>query len=282
MSERRSCRLVGLSRSVWRYISVRREPEGLRARMLEHAAKRPRFGYQRLHILLRRDGFRHNHKLTYRLYREEQLQVRRRRRKRVAAAPREARPVPDRPHKRWSMDFMSDSLAEGRSFRVLNVVDDCTRLAVAMEVAHSISGEHVGRVLDRAAARYGWPETIVVDNGPEFTSKALDQWAWARGIQLHFIQPGRPVQNAFVESFNGRVRDECLNGNWFTSLGHARAVISAWHKDYNHVRPHQSLGGRTPAEQDRRLASGSALRASPPASLGTSPKAATTPLSPCP
>ena len=266
MSERRSCRLVGLSRSVWRYLSVRREPEGLRARMLEHAAKRPRFGYQRLLILLRGDGFRNNHKLTYRLYREEQLQVRRRRRKRVAAAPREARPVPDRPHKRWSMDFMSDSLAEGRSFRVLNVVDDCTRLAVAMEVAHSISGEHVGRVLDRAAARYGWPETIVVDNGPEFTSKALDQWAWARGIQLHFIQPGRPVQNAFVESFNGRARDECLNGNWPTSLGHARAVISAWHKDYNHVRPHQSLGGRTPAEQDRRLAS----------------KAASTPLSPCP
>ncbi|QDU68500.1 IS2 transposase TnpB [Planctomycetes bacterium Pla133] len=278
MSERRACRLVGLARSVARYRSVRREAKGLRDRILELAAARPRFGYQRLHILLRRDGFRQNHKLTYRIYTEEQLQVRRRRRKRVAAAPREAIPVSDRAHQRWSMDFMGDSLMDGRSFRVLNVVDDCGRLAVAMEVALSISGEYVGRVLDRAAARYGWPEVIVVDNGPEFTSKALDQWAWARGVRLHFIQPGKPVQNAFAESFNGKVRDECLNENWFTDLRHARDVIAAWQRDCNDVRPHSSLGGMTPAEYDRRLGSGSALRALPPASLLAPTPAASRPL----
>lgn len=200
--------------------------------MLELAAERPRFGYQRLHILLRREGFEQNHKLTYRIYREEKLQVRRKRRKRVASAPREQMEIPTKPHQRWSMDFMSDSLADGRCYRVFNVVDDCSRVAVAMEVDLSMSGERVGRILDRAAARYGWPSTIVMDNGPEFTSKALDQWAFERGVQLHFIQPGKPQQNAFCESFNGKVRDECLNLSWFTSLDDARRVIAEWRDDY--------------------------------------------------
>jgi putative transposase len=217
--------------------------------------------------MLRRDGFLVNHKRTHRIYCEEKLQVRRKRRRRVAAAPREAKPVPDQPHKRWSMDFVSDSLVDGRSLRTFNVVDDCTRLCVAIEVDLSISGERVGRVLDRAAARHGWPEVIVMDNGPEFTSKALDQWAYERGIQLYFIQPGKPVQNAFVESFNGKMREECLNQSWFTSLEHARQVIEAWRQDYNTVRPHRSLGGLPPEEYERRLTSGSALRASPPVSL---------------
>ena len=217
--------------------------------------------------MLRRDGFLVNHKRTHRIYCEEKLQVRRKRRRRVAAAPREAKPVPDQPHKRWSMDFVSDGLLDGRSLRALNVVDDCTRLCVAIEADLSISGERVGRVLDRAAARYGWPEVIVMDNGPEFTSKALDQWAYERGIHLYFIQPGKPVQNAFVESFNGKMREECLNQSWFTSLEHARQVIEAWRQDYNSVRPHRSLGGLTPEEYERRLTSGSALRASPPVSL---------------
>ena len=263
-SERRACELVGLSRSVARHRSRRREPEGYRARMLELAAERPRFGYQRLHILLRREGFQQNHKLTYRIYREEKLQVRRKRRKRVAAAPREQMEVPTMPHVRWSMDFMSDSLADGRSFRVFNVVDDCSRLAVAMEVDLSMSGERICRILDGSAARYGYPSTLVMDNGPEFTSKALDKWAYERGIRLHFIQPGKPVQNAFVESFNGKVRDECLNENWFTSLEDARRIVSAWQRDYNEVRPHKAIGGLTPTENELRLSSDSALRASSP------------------
>lgn len=235
--------------------------------MLALAAERPRFGYPRIHILLRREGFLVNHKFTYRIYREENLQVRRKRRKRVAAAPREAMPVPDRPHKRWSMDFVSDSLIDGRSIRVLNVVDDCTRTCVALEVDLSISGERVGRVLDRAAARHGWPEVVVTDNGPEFTSKALDQWAWQRGIRHHFIQPGKPVQNAFVESMNGKFREECLSESWFTSLTDARQRVEAWRVDYNRVRPHKSLGGQTPEQYELSLSSGSPLRGSPPERL---------------
>jgi putative transposase len=237
--------------------------------MLELAAERPRFGYPRIHILLRREGFEVNRKRTYRIYREEKLQVRRKRRKRVAAAPREAMPVPDRPHKRWSMDFVSDSLMDGRALRVLNVVDDCTRTCVALEVDVSLSGERVGRVLDRAAARHGWPDVIVTDNGPEFTSKALDQWAWERGIRIHFIQPGKPVQNAFVESMNGKFRTECLSENWFTSLDDARRTIESWRRDYNRVRPHKSLGGMTPEQYELSLSSGSPLRGSPPDRLPT-------------
>jgi len=235
--------------------------------MLELASERPRFGYRRIHILLRRDGFHVNWKRTYRIYREEGLQVRRKKRKRVAAAPRQAKPVPDMPHKRWSMDFVCDALMDGRAIRVLNVVDDCTRVCVAMEVDLSISGERVGRVLDRAAARYGWPEAIVVDNGPEFTSKALDQWAWLRGIEIHFIRPGKPVENCFVESLNGKFREECLSQNWFTSLADARRLVADWRRDYNSVRPHRSLGGLTPSEYELSLSSGSPLRGSPPERL---------------
>ena len=243
--------------------------------MLELAAERPRYGCPRIHMLLRREGFGLNHKLTHRIYCEERLQVRKRRRKRVAAAPREAIPTPDMPHVRWSMDFVSDTLADGRSLRTLNVVDDCTRTCVAIEVDVSLPGERVCRTLDRAAARYGWPGTIVMDNGPEFTGKALDQWAYERGVKLHFIHPGKPVQNAFAESFNGRFRDECLNENWFTGLGHARRVIADWREDYNTRRPHSSLGGMTPEEYECSLTSGSALRASPPVSLPSSSLAET-------
>jgi len=253
LSERRACRLMGLSRSVAQYRSRRREPQGLRKRIVELAGQRPRFGHPRIHILLRREGFVFNRKRTHRLYCAEKLQIRgrKRRRKGAAAAPREAIPTPDRPHRRWSMDFMRDALADGRAFRTLNVVDDCSRYSVAIEVDFSLSGERVGRVLDRAAARCGWPEVIVVDNGPEFTGKALDQWAWERGVKLHFIEPGKPVQNAVVESFNGKFREECLNETWFTSLDHARQVIAGWRHDYNHVRPHKSLGWTTPARAER-------------------------------
>jgi putative transposase len=248
MSERRACELAGLSRSVWSYRSRRREPSGLRERLRKLAVARPRFGYKRLHVLLRREGFAVNHKRIYRLYREENLLIRRKRRKRVAAAPRESLPMPKRPNERWLMDFTTDSLMDGRALRTLNVVDDYSRVCVAIEVDTSIGGARVGRVLDRAGAHYGWPERIVCDNGPEFTSRALDQWAYERGIQLHFIRPGRPVENVFVESFNGKYREECLSENWFVSLEHARRVIEEWRADYNGVRRHESLDGKTPLE----------------------------------
>ena len=219
--------------------------------MRELAGSKPRYGYRRLHVLLRREGLVVNHKKVYRLCCEEGLQVRKKKRKRVSAAPRERLQKALHPNDRWSMDLVSDSLMDGRALRVLNVVDDCSRVCVALEAGISIGGERVGRILDRAGARYGWPKTIVVDNGPEFRSKALDQWAYVRGIRLHFIQPGKPVQNAFVESLNGKLRDECLNESWFTSLVEARQEIEAWRREYNEVRPHRSLGQRTPSENLR-------------------------------
>lgn len=202
--------------------------------------------------MLRREGFAVNHKRTHRIYCEESLQVKRRkRRKRAAAAQREAMLIPDFPHQRWSMDFVSDRLQDGRTLRVLNVVDDHSRFSVAMEADLSLPGERVCRVLESAAAKYGWPSAIVMDNGPEFTSKALDQWAYERNITLYFIDPGKPTQNAFVESMNGKFRDECLSQTWFTSLNHAREEIAAWREDYNETRPHKSLDWRTPGEVER-------------------------------
>lgn len=217
--------------------------------------------------MLRREGRVHNRKRIYRIYREEGLQLRRKRRKRVASAPRRAMPVPDRPHKRWSMDFMSDSMRTGQRLRTLNVVDDCTRMCPVITVDTSITGERVTRTLEEAVAIYGKPEGIVVDNGPEFISRVLDEWAYDRGIELHFIEPGKPNQNAFVESFNGKMRDECLNQHAFDDLNDARKKIEAWRQDYNTCRPHESLGWRSPAEYAASLTSGPALRAEPPVTL---------------
>ena len=248
VSVRRACCLSSLAESTYRYRSRRTEPAGLRTRLLELAAVRPRFGYRRLHVLLVREGWQINHKRIQRMYREELLMVRRKRRKRVAAMPRQRRELPVAANQRWSMDFTSDSLATGRNFRTLNVVDDFTRECVAIEVDTSISGERVARVLDRVIEHRGVPPTLVVDNGPEFTSRALDAWAYQRGIQLDFIRPGKPVENCFVESFNGKFRDECLSAHWFTDLGDARRKIEVWRQDYNQVRPHQSLGDLPPKE----------------------------------
>jgi len=253
LSERRACRIAGLSRSVSQYKPRRVEPVGLRKRIVELAGERPRFGYPRIHILLAREGFVFNRKRIHRIYCDEKLQIRgrRRRRKCAAGAPRQAIALPTRAHERWSMDFMRDSLATGKAFRTLNVVDDYSRKCVAIEVDLSLPGERVARVLDQAASQNGWPQTIVVDNGPEFASKVLDQWAWDRGVKLHFIDPGKPVQNAFIESFNGKFREECLSQNWFRNLEHARREIASWRADYNDVRPHKSLGWKTPAEAER-------------------------------
>jgi len=251
VSVRRACELVSLAESSYRYRHRRSEPEKLRARLLELAAARPRYGYRRLHTFLRREGFEVNHKRVERMYREERLTVRRKKRKRVAAKPRQRREPPKGANERWSMDFTADSLASGRGFRTLNVVDDFTRECVAIEVDTSIPGERVARVLERVIGQRECPKTIVVDNGPEFTSRALDAWAYGRGIELDFIEPGKPVENCFVESFNGKFRDECLSAHWFRDLVDARREIELWRQDYNRVRPHSALGSLTPREYAR-------------------------------
>ena len=248
-SLRRACRLIGLSTATWRY-QRRPDPTNLqlRERLQAHAAERPRFGYRRLHTLVDREGLHVNHKRVYGIYREAGLQVRRRRRKRLTRGQRVPLAVPSGRGERWSMDFMVDTLADGRGFRTLNIVDDFTRECVAIEVDRSLPGLRVVRVLDRLAETVGLPNILVTDNGPEFSGRALDTWAYARGVQLRFIRPGKPIENAFVESFNGKFRDECLNEHWFASVAEARALIEAWRVDYNTVRPHSALHGATPEQ----------------------------------
>lgn len=252
ISERRASRYTGFARSSQRYRPRRPPRHDLRERLHTLAMLRPRWGYRRLHRLLRREGWTHNRKLTQRVYREEGLHVRRRKRKRVAV-PRTPLATPTRANERWSMDFVSDALGDGRKFRSLTLVDDCTRESPAIEVDVSLPGERIVRVLDRVAAERGYPQAIVCDNGPEFRGEALDQWAHRHHVQLAFIEPGKPVQNAFIESFNGTFRDECLNENWFVSLADAQQTIEAWRTDYNATRPHSGLADRTPEEFAREL-----------------------------
>ncbi len=254
LSERRACGLIGLHRSTLRY-GPRKAGDGhLRERIHAIAAARRRFGYRRIHDLLRREGEVVNHKRVHRLYREDGLAVRNRRRKRIAQAERRPMPTPEAVNQRWSMDFMRDTLADGRPFRTLNVVDDFSRECLVIEVDTSLPGPRVARVLERLGAERGLPGAIVMDNGPEFAGKVLDAWAYQRGVRLEFIRPGKPVENAFVESFNGRFRDECLNEHWFTGLADARFTIECWRRDYNEVRPHGSLGRIPPAEFAARAA----------------------------
>jgi putative transposase len=249
ISERRACQLVGIGRSTLRYHRrPYREEESLRQRLRELAAARPRFGYRRLHVLLRREGVIINHKRVERLYREEGLAVRRRPRKRVARDGRGRAALPTRPNQQWGVDFVSDTLAWGRRIRLFTVVDVFTREALAIEVDTSLPGGRIVRVLQRLATERGVPDEIVLDNGPELTGKALDQWAYERGVWLRFIEPGKPVQNAFVESFQGRLRDECLDRHWFIGLNDARHTVEAWRRDYNRARPHSALGYRSPEE----------------------------------
>ncbi len=248
ISERHACGLVALNRASCRYRKRRSSDAPLRARLRQLAAERRRFGYRRLHVLLRREGWAVNHKRVYRIYRQEGLTVRSKKRKRAAGVERIPLVAPTRPNQGWSMDFVSDALSSGRRFRVLNVVDDFTRESLATEVDTSLGGERVKRVLERLRQRGRQPEWIVSDNGPEFTGKVMDQWAFTRGVRQQFITPGKPVENAYVESFNGKMRDECLNENWFMDLSEAREKIEAWREDYNQVRPHSALGYQTPAE----------------------------------
>lgn len=244
----RACGLVGISRSLYRYESRRPRDDGIRTRMLEIAGKKRRYGYQRIHVLLRREGIEINHKRTLRLYREEGLQVRRRKRKRITAMERNPLPQPKAPNLSWSMDFVMDSLADGRRVRCLNIVDDYTKECLAIEVDTSLPGKRVMSVLERLAESRGLPKSITVDNGPEFAGKTLDAWAYETGVKLSFIRPGKPIENAYIESFNGKFRDECLNEHWWLSMSHARQTIEAWRIDYNTERPHSSLGWLTPQQ----------------------------------
>ena len=246
MAERRACGLVSIGRSSCRYQGSGLDDGPLTDRLRELAAERRRFGYRRLHVLLCREGWVVNHKRVYRIYREAGLSVRRRCRKRVARE-RCAAPAPTGPNQRWSLDFVSDALCWGRKIRMLTIVDAFTRESLAIEVDTSLSGVRVAQVLDQVIdVRGAAPAEIVLDNGPELTSKALDQWAYARGVRLCFIEPGKPVQNAYIESFNGRLRDECLNEHWFLSVANARRVVEEWRIDYNRERPHSSLGNLSP------------------------------------
>ena len=231
-----------------RYRSRRPDDGDLRRKLNELALRFPRYGYRQLGDRVRRQGDYHNWKKIYRVYREEELQVRRRKKKRARGGPRRPLPIPSTINKRWSMDFVSDYLQDGRRFRALNLVDDFSSECPGIAVGISIPGECVARFLDMVALERGYPEAIVMDNGPEFTSRAMDQWAYKRGVELHFIEPGKPNQNAFAESFNGRFRDECLNEHWFTDLTDAEEKIEAWRIDYNINRGRQVAGWKTPAE----------------------------------
>jgi putative transposase len=248
LSERRACWLIGMNRGSWRYQRRERNEVVLRARLRQLAEERPRFGYRRLHRMLRREKCMVNHKRVYRLYREEGLAMRRGKGKRFRAEARVPLVPPTGANQMWTMDFTRDSLASGRKFRTLNLMDGYTREALCIEVDTSLPGQRVVQVLERVTQERDLPEVIQVDNGPEFISRVVDQWAYANGVVLHFIDPGKPVQNAFIESFNGKFRDECLNQSWHTSLEDARQSIEAWREDYNTVRPHSSLGYMTPEE----------------------------------
>lgn len=247
-SERQACKLLSLPRSTFRYKPLPDKNEWLRLRLKELAGERRRFGSPRLCVLLRREGKIVNHKRVERIYREEGLSLRKRKKKRQTAALRVVLPTPKEPNERWSMDFVSDQLCDGRKFRSLTIVDDCSRECPAIEVDTSLPGKRVVRVLDRLAETWGLPGSIVIDNGPEFSGSDLDFWAHKNGVKLCFIRPGKPVENAYIESFNGKFRDECLNENWFTSLKDAQEKIEAWRKDYNKHRPHSSLGNISPEE----------------------------------
>ena len=244
-SQRRACRLVEVDPKTVRRGATADAPE-VRQRLRELAGERRRFGYRRLGILLAWEGMTMNHKKLYRLYRDEGLAVRRRRGRKRATGTRAPMAVPQGPNQRWSLDFVADTLSWGRRFRVLAVVDDFTREALALVVDTSIGGTWVVRELDALIARRGRPAMIVSDNGTELTSRAVLEWTNRSGLEWHYIAPGKPTQNAFVESFNGRFRDECLNEEVFTSLAEARSVIERWRQDYNQVRPHAAHGGLTP------------------------------------
>jgi putative transposase len=247
-SARRACKVMGLERSSWNYKSRPDRNVELRARTRELAARYPRYGQPMIHQLLRREGWGANHKRTERIYREEKLSLRLKHRKKRVRHLREATPVPDRPDQAWSMDFIHDQLVNRRWFKALTVLDHCTRESPVIEVDHSLPGDRAVATLERMRIIGRKPKVLLLDNGPEFTGRALARWASLHDVRLFFIEPGKPTQHGHIESFNGRLRAECLNPNWFGSIQEARMIIESWLKQYNCERPHSSLNGRTPKE----------------------------------
>ncbi len=254
VSQRRACQALTIDRSSIRYKSLRPDDRELREAMRRVASERRRFGYRRIHVMLAREGVAMNQKKLRRLYREEKLQVRRRGGRKRALGTRRPMVVPDKANARWSLDFVSDAFTDGRRFRVLGVVDDFTRECLALVADTSLSGARVARELDAIIAVRGKPDTIVSDNGTELTSMAILKWCEATRVEWHYIAPGKPMQNGFVESFNGRLRDECLNETLFSTLVQARTAIQLWKEDYNQRRPHSALGNVTPAEFASKMA----------------------------
>ena len=246
ISERRACQLIGVARSTKRYQTKKQKNPQLEVHLCKLAERWRRFGYRRLTVMLRCQGQKVNHKKVYRLYCQLNLKLRRRRKNKIKSERRQPMPLPTNTNQRWSIDFVSDSFWDGRRFRTLNIVDDFSRECLGIEISTSIPGARAVRVLDFLVELRGKPQQIVLDNGPEFTSKVFLKWAEERNIELSFIEPGKPIQNAFVESFNGKFRDECLNEHWFLNLEDARKKVEKWRNDYNFVRPHSSLGYLTP------------------------------------
>jgi putative transposase len=255
VSQRRACEVIGADRSSVRYLSLRPDDATIRIRLRELASVRRRFGYRRLLLMIRNEGVLINHKKLRRLYAEERLQVRRRGGRKRALGTRAPMALPQGPNQRWSLDFVSDTLTDSRRFRILAVVDDFTRECIALVADTSLSGTRVGRELDAVIARRGRPMMIVSDNGTELTSMAILRWSQLTRIEWHYIAPGKPQQNAFVESFNGRLRDELLNETLFSSLDHARELLAEWQDDYNTVRPHSGIGNLPPSTYARLTAS---------------------------
>jgi len=247
LSQRRAAGLIPVHNGTLRYRSIRDRQDALRQRLRELAAVRVRFGYRRLTVLLRREGWRVNAKRVYRLYGLEGLEVRTKPRKKLASRVRVPLPAATRPNERWSMDFVSARLADGRWFRTLTVLDLYTRESLTLVADRSLTGVKVAAALSRVLQQRTAPQAITVDKGGEFVSRAMDAWAYAHEVRLDFIRPGKPVENAFIESFNGKLRDECLNSHVFSSVVEAQVVLDAWREDYNLVRPHSSLQDRTPA-----------------------------------
>jgi putative transposase len=254
LTERRGLAVVGMSASSLRYEPRPDRNRALRARIVALAQRYRRYGVGMIHLKLRQAGELVNYKRVERLYRLEKLHIRRRRRKKIPVADRQPLVRPGRANEVWSMDFMFDRIASGRSLKLLVITDDATHESVAIVPEHTIGGDHLTRILDAICSQRGKPLVMRSDNGPEFTGRAMLTWAHRHGIALRLIEPGKPNQNAYVESFNGRLRDECLNEHWFTSLAHARAVIEVWRREYNEERPKGSLGGLTPAQFAKQLA----------------------------
>lgn len=248
VSQRRACEVLSVDRSSMRYRSIRSDDACIREALKKVASERRRFGYRRIHVMLHRQGIVMNLKKLRRLYREEKLTLRKRGGRKRALGTRRPLALPSRSNERWSLDFVSDAFTDGRRFRVLAVVDDFTRECLCLVADTSLSGHRLARELDSLIAKRGKPKTIVSDNGTEMTSMAILKWCQQAHIEWHYIAPGKPMQNGFVESFNGSFRDECLNETLFSSLAQARAVINAWRQDYNANRPHSSLGNITPSE----------------------------------